>query len=327
MATFDEIFAGYEPPKANNYAMKRYFDEVFADYEPPKENEESGGALDTGLNSAKYAALSGIGGLASLLPDGVNALTVGMLAETAGNALQTLGDPDRTLAARYNPGMTDIVNSAGGFAQDIADSALEYGLNQIKPRNSDEYLGNLSNEFDSGYYGVLSGDASMLHSDKAAAALNNAIQQLSDKKPTAPALSLEYLTSPHGLIRSFGNLAGSMAAIMPSMVLMPESAAVRGSMALGGNAIMRQLIKRGLPEAAHKFGQRAPEIFRYGVTSPWAEGFSEGGHVRADNLAIEASNTLILNLVLRACCSASKAALSMPAALSFSAHRTLQHLR
>lgn len=47
MATYDEIFAGYEPPKTSNYAMKRYFDKVFAGYEPSKKDDEEHSVLET----------------------------------------------------------------------------------------------------------------------------------------------------------------------------------------------------------------------------------------------------------------------------------------
>ena len=82
--------------------------------------------------------MSPLGQIASLLPDGFLGFAGGTLAETFGNGLQAMGDPDRTLAARYNPAFNDVLRSLGGTAQDVADSALEYGASQVKPRNNDE---------------------------------------------------------------------------------------------------------------------------------------------------------------------------------------------
>ena len=50
-----------------------------------------------------------------------------LLTETAGNALQTLGDPNRTLAAKYSQNLQKL-RDAGDKVQELADSWLQQGL-------------------------------------------------------------------------------------------------------------------------------------------------------------------------------------------------------
>lgn len=53
----------------------------------------------------------------------------------------------------------------------------------------------------------------MIHFDKSANALAQAIKQLQDENPVEAELFLDYLTKPHGMTRDFRNVTGSMAAI------------------------------------------------------------------------------------------------------------------
>ena len=119
----------------------------------------------------------------------------------------------------------------------------------------------------------------MLHADKSASALDKAAQSLTDQTPVAPAFSLNYALSPHGLTRSTANLLGSMAGIVPSMVMVPESVPVGV-----GNAVTRALINRGLYGAAKKFAPRGADIIRYSMTLPLVESASEGGFSRREAL-------------------------------------------
>ena len=143
----------------------------------------------------------------------------GTIAETAGNALQAISDPKRTLASRYNPNLQRFHN-AGDKAQELADKWLQEGLSEVEPADNDTYSGALKNAFQGGAYGVLQGNASMIYSDKAAKTLQDAIQQLQDENPVEAELSMDYLTNPHGMTRDFGNVTGSMAAILPAMLAM-----------------------------------------------------------------------------------------------------------
>lgn len=72
----------------------------------------------------------------------------GTTAETAGNALQALGDPNRILNARYNPNLQRFRN-AGDYAQEIAD-IQPAGLDKVKSADSDTYSGALKNAFQDG---------------------------------------------------------------------------------------------------------------------------------------------------------------------------------
>ena len=285
MPTFKELFAGYTPQQfASPSRIDRHFSEMFkqAGYEPPKQEEqpkEEVSSWDMALNAAKDSALAALNAGTFFLPDGSLGLVGGTGAEIVGNALQTLGDPNKTLAAKYNPSIASGLTSAGNLAQDVADKAIEYGQGRVNPRDNDTYTGSARNAYDSGFLNVYSGLASMAHADKSASALDKATQSLTDETPVDPAFSLNYLLSPHGLTRSAANILGSMGAIMPSMAIAPESATVGV-----GNAITRALINRGLYGAAKKFAPRGAEIVRYSMTSPWVEGASEGGFARRDAL-------------------------------------------
>lgn len=124
----------------------------------------------------------------------------------------------------------------------------------------------------------------MLHSYKAANAFNQAAQELVYQKAINPEFSWEYLTNPHGLTRNLGQTAGSMAAIVPTMLVMPEATAARDIAVLGGDAITQALINRGLYNATKVFAEGAPNAFRYAATSEPIKGLAEGGHVRTDLL-------------------------------------------
>ena len=140
---------------------------IIGDASPEKKSEDNVSIWDMALKSAQNALRATPLGIADLLlPDGITALAGGTGAEIIGNALQTLGDPDKTLAARYNPTIGNAMRSGGNFMQDIADKALDYGQQQIQPGNFEDYTGSARNAYDSGFYNVYSGLASMLHADK-----------------------------------------------------------------------------------------------------------------------------------------------------------------
>lgn len=204
----------------------------------------------------------------------------GLAAETAGNALNTLGDPNRNLMANYSPDLASGLRTAGNTLQNIADNAYETGRGQLSVDDFNSYGGSAQNAFKHGGYGVYQGIARMLHSDKAADSLNQVLKDLDDKEAIEPELSWEYITSPHGWIRDIFDAGGSMAALLPAMGIMPESAGGGIAAALGGDALTQFLINRGLYGAAKQFAKVAPNAVRYGLTSPWVEGFSEGGNTR-----------------------------------------------
>lgn len=155
---------------------------------------------------------------------------------------------------------------------------------QIEVGENDTYSGSFGNAFGSGAYGVFGGLAIILHSDKAASAFNQAVQELAEQNAIDPEFSWEYLSDPRGLTRSFGQMLSSMAAIAPTMLAMPETTAARGIAALAGDAITQALVNRGLYNAAKVFAEGAQNAFRYAATSAPVEGLAEGGHVRTDLL-------------------------------------------
>ena len=191
----------------------------------------------------------------------------GLVSETAGNILQNLG-----------------FEGAGAVSKNAADKMLDFATNNVDVANGDNFSGAFANQLMSGLTGSYGGLASMIHSDKTADALINASESTANKTPVSTDNLTEYFTNPHGFVSDFGQQAGSMAAIVPFMGLLPEAAVARGIGALGGDAITQALVNRGLYNAAKVFAGGAPRAVQYGLTSAPVEGAREGGETRRNLL-------------------------------------------
>ena len=164
--------------------------------------------------------------------------------------------------------------------------------------DSESHLGSFINEGLAGLTGTYGGASRLIHADSLADWLQGHAQEFSDKNAIdAPGISeivnnpsslYEYVTNPHGLTRTAGQFAGSMAAIAPAMALLPESIAT-GALGIaarfGGNRAMQWLIDKGYTEAAKTIARNAPWMARYGTSSAAVESAAEGGGVRDESLA------------------------------------------
>lgn len=201
--------------------------------------------------------------------------------EIVGNAMQYSKNPNN-LSAKYDPQMAEFWNTIGSGAHSLTDLLREIGVAtapQYKPHEK------VSREYTSALSGGLGNLLDMLGADKAGGALNEISQatHVRDDERPAPELSLDYIL--HGLPVDTAQLAGSMTSIVPFMGLAPEALVARGVMGLGGSALERYLLSRGLPTAAKMVRTGLPQAARYGLTSAPVEGIMEGGDLRRQLLA------------------------------------------
>lgn len=138
----------------------------------------------------------------------------------------------------------------------------------VEPKDNDTMGGAFYNAAANGAANMTGGIADLLHMDGVGAAMQDIANKTNDDTPVDPSLSMDYITSPHGLIRSFGNAVGSMIPTLPSMFLAPEglvASAARISPWLANGA---RYAMTAIPEAMSEGGQTRRQAMEEGLDNP-----------------------------------------------------------
>ncbi len=173
--------------------------------------------------------------------------------------------------------------------------------------DTNTYSGSMLNAAANGAASTIGNIADLFHFDPLGDRLNQIAKQTDDPDKVDAGFSWDYITNPHGLARSFGNMLGSMAVLAPAAAVVPESAVGFGANAirkLGGDALASKLSQYGLERAAAEVAPAIQNGVRWAATSV-PEALAEGGGVRRqamelglDDADARAWKTAALNLPL-----------------------------
>lgn len=159
----------------------------------------------------------------------------------------------------------------------------------VTPKDNDTFSGSL---YDAGVNGVantVGNIADLMHKDDLAAAMYTLANKTQDNAPVQADWDWDYITSPHGLTRSFGNVIGSMAPLLPAMALVPESLVAAAGRLSPWLANGVRYGFTAIPEAMAEGGQTRREAIEDGLNHPDLRAFG----TLAKNLPLLAvSNTL-----------------------------------
>lgn len=159
----------------------------------------------------------------------------------------------------------------------------------VTPQDNDTFSGSL---YDAGVNGVantVGNIADLTHKDDLAAAMYTLANKTQDNAPVQADWDWDYITSPHGLTRSFGNAIGSMAPLLPAMALAPESLVAAAGRLSPWLANGVRYAFTAIPEAMAEGGQTRREAIEDGLDHPDLRAFG----TLAKNLPLlAASNTL-----------------------------------
>lgn len=151
--------------------------------------------------------------------------------------------------------------------------------------SNDGFLSNMAKGFKSGGAGVIGGIADLLHGDTVGDYMNNVVDSNQRTKNYDSVFSMDYLTNPSGLAYDTANMLGSMAALAPAAMAVPETA-VGGATATIGGGGARLLAGLGAKKAAQTLGTEAAEktlvLGVRGAATSIPESMSEGGNVRRE---------------------------------------------
>ncbi|MGN8831191.1 MuF-C-terminal domain-containing protein [Selenomonas montiformis] len=148
--------------------------------------------------------------------------------------------------------------------------------------DTNTYSGSMLNAAANGAASTIGNIADLFHFDPLGDRLNQIAKQTDDPDKVDAGFSLDYITNPHGLARSFGNMLGSMAVLAPAAAVVPESAVGVGANAirkLGGDALASKLAQYGLERTAAGVAPAIQNGVRWAATSV-PEALAEGGGVR-----------------------------------------------
>ena len=186
----------------------------------------------------------------------------------------------------YRPVAPKEDSSIGSFFDGVKAGAMSVAAPLLDKADSNTYLGSFANATRKGGVGTYGGIADFAHADDTAKGLNDYAASMDDPDAVEPGLNWNYITSPHGLTRSVGEAVGSTLALAPAMAVAPESAVGAGVgllARLGGDAVVKGLVRHGMYTAAKQAASKAPFAVRYAMTSPF-EAASEGGNTRREIL-------------------------------------------
>lgn len=138
----------------------------------------------------------------------------------------------------------------------------------VTPKDDDTFGGSAYNALANGEANVIGGMADFLHQDDLAASMRALANKTQDDTPVAPGLDWDYITSPHGLTRSFGNAIGSMAPLLPAMALAPESLVAAAGRLSPWLANGVRYGFTAIPEAMAEGGQTRREAIEDGLDHP-----------------------------------------------------------
>lgn len=159
----------------------------------------------------------------------------------------------------------------------------------VTPQDNDTFSGSL---YDAGVNGVantVGNIADLMHKDDLAAAMYTLANKTQDNAPVQADWDWDYITSPHGLTRSFGNAIGSMAPLLPAAALAPESLVAAAGRLSPWLANGVRYGFTAIPEAMAEGGQTRREAIEDGLNHPDLRAFG----TLAKNLPLLAvSNTL-----------------------------------
>ncbi|WP_415942613.1 DEAD/DEAH box helicase family protein [Mitsuokella multacida] len=159
----------------------------------------------------------------------------------------------------------------------------------VTPQDNDTFSGSL---YDAGVNGVantVGNIADLMHKDDLAAAMYTLANKTQDNAPVQADWDWNYITNPHGLTRSFGNVIGSMAPLLPAMALAPESLVAAAGRLSPWLANGVRYGFTAIPEAMAEGGQTRREAIENGLDHPDLRAFG----TMAKNLPLLAvSNTL-----------------------------------
>lgn len=159
----------------------------------------------------------------------------------------------------------------------------------VTPKDNDTFSGSL---YDAGVNGVantVGNIADLMHKDDLAAAMYTLANKTQDNAPVQADWDWDYITSPHGLTRSFGNAIGSMAPLLLAAALAPESLVAAAGRLSPWLANGVRYGFTAIPEAMAEGGQTRREAIEDGLNHPDLRAFG----TLAKNLPLLAvSNTL-----------------------------------
>lgn len=159
----------------------------------------------------------------------------------------------------------------------------------VTPRDNDTFTGSLYDAGVNGAANTVGNIADLMHKDDLAAAMYALANKTQDNAPVQADWDWDYITSPHGLTRSFGNVIGSMAPLLPAMALAPESLVAAAGRLSPWLANGVRYAFTAIPEAMAEGGQTRREAIENGLDHPDLRAFG----TMAKNLPLLAvSNTL-----------------------------------
>ncbi|MBQ6298641.1 MAG: glucosaminidase domain-containing protein [Selenomonadaceae bacterium] len=277
MIPLSKITGKHSSSTQTKYNRRIPLSQIIGTTSPQAEPEETGGGFwDTTKNLFNFTPA---GVAYNVIDSPVPYFAGGLLAETAGNVAERLGEefPENSWRRR-------ALDTASDFAQNITDAALKNAQNKVDVGDDDTFTGAIGNRFVSSASGLLGNAASMIHADKTADAAIETSESTANKNRVSTDDLGEYFTNPRGFASDATEQLTSTAMIAPFMALLPEAVAARGLAAFGGDAITQGLINRGLYGAAKWFAGGAPRAVQYGLTSAPVEGAMEGGETRRELL-------------------------------------------
>ena len=170
---------------------------------------------------------------------------------------------------------TEPANSTDSYLDSLMG---QYG---IKPQEPDDasiggYLNSVKRGLTSGATGVGSGIAYLTGADTVNKYLDEVTAENARKRDFDSIFSMDYATSPEGLTYDVANMGGSMAALAPAALALPESAAA-GAAGLAARGLGRFAGQRLGTWAASKAGQEALKLGARGMVTSGPEGLSEWG--------------------------------------------------
>ena len=159
----------------------------------------------------------------------------------------------------------------------------------VTPRDNDTFTGSLYDAGVNSAANTVGSIADLMHKDDLAAAMYTLANKTQDNAPVQADWDWDYITNPHGLTRSFGNVIGSMAPLLPAMALAPESLVAAAGRLSPWLANGVRYGFTAIPEAMAEGGQTRREAIENGLDHPDLRAFG----TMAKNLPLLAvSNTL-----------------------------------
>lgn len=159
----------------------------------------------------------------------------------------------------------------------------------VTPKDNDTFSGSLYDAGVNGAANTVGNIADLMHKDDLAAAMYTLANKTQDNAPVQADWDWDYITNPHGLTRSFGNVIGSMAPLFPAMALAPESLVAAAGRLSPWLANGVRYGFTAIPEAMAEGGQTRREAIENGLDHPDLRAFG----TMAKNLPLLAvSNTL-----------------------------------